>query len=75
VVAIELGASAQDLARTFHAHPTLSEVGARLRWSRTGGRSIPDTRDVQPVRAGPVSVLLWRRHLSTNGSFLHYSSE
>lgn len=26
VVAMEFGASAEDLARTFHAHPTLSEV-------------------------------------------------
>lgn len=26
VVAMEFGGSAEDLARTFHAHPTLSEV-------------------------------------------------
>jgi len=26
VVAMEFGASAEDLARSFHAHPTLSEV-------------------------------------------------
>ena len=26
VVAMEFGASAEDIARSFHAHPTLSEV-------------------------------------------------
>ena len=26
VVAMEFGASSEDLARSFHAHPTLSEV-------------------------------------------------
>jgi dihydrolipoamide dehydrogenase len=26
VVAMEFGASSEDIARSFHAHPTLSEV-------------------------------------------------
>ena len=26
VIAMEFGASSEDIARTFHAHPTLSEV-------------------------------------------------
>jgi dihydrolipoamide dehydrogenase len=28
VLAIEMGAVAEDMARTIHAHPTLSETGA-----------------------------------------------
>ena len=36
VVAMEFAASAEDLARTIHAHPTLSEVLREAAWAATG---------------------------------------
>jgi len=41
VLALELAASAEDVARTVHAHPTLSEVIGQAAWG------------IQPTRSSP----------------------
>ena len=38
VLAIEFGASSEDIARTCHSHPTLTEAVGRRLWRSKAGR-------------------------------------
>ena len=41
-VLMEFGGSSEDLARTCHAHPTMSEAVKKRRWRPSSSRSISD---------------------------------
>jgi len=43
VVAMEFGASSEDLARSFHAHPTLPEALRKPHWLWTSGPYTSDS--------------------------------